>query len=38
MWEGTETWDELLDARAEMSGRLVLSDYTRAAIEAFKGK
>lgn len=35
-WEGTEHWDELLEARAEMSGRLVLSDFTRSAIAAFK--
>lgn len=38
LWEGTEDWDKLLDERAEMSGRLVLSDYTREAIEAFKGR
>ncbi|MFT4524047.1 MAG: methylglutaconyl-CoA hydratase [Bacteroidia bacterium] len=35
-WEGTENWDELLAERAEMSGRLVLSDFTREAISAFK--
>ena len=35
-WEGTENWDELLAERAEMSGRLVLSDFTRNAINAFK--
>ncbi|MDP6908147.1 MAG: enoyl-CoA hydratase/isomerase family protein, partial [Flavobacteriales bacterium] len=35
-WEGTENWDELLDQRAEMSGRLVLSDFTRDAISKFK--
>jgi methylglutaconyl-CoA hydratase len=35
-WEGTDHWDELLARRAEMSGRLVLSDFTRRAIEAFK--
>jgi len=28
-WEGTENWDELLESRAEKSGRLVLSDYTK---------
>ena len=38
LWEGTDEWAKLLDERAEMSGRLVLSDYTRAAIEAFKAK
>jgi methylglutaconyl-CoA hydratase len=31
-WEGTEDWAALLEARAEMSGTLVLSDYTRRAI------
>ena len=37
-WEGTDNWDKLLDARAEMSGKLVLSAYTRKAIESFKAK
>jgi methylglutaconyl-CoA hydratase len=31
-WEGTEHWDDLLPERAAMSGRLVLSEYTRKAI------
>ena len=35
-WEGTDHWDELLIQRAEISGRLVLSEYTRNAIERFK--
>jgi len=34
-WEGTEHWDRLLPERAEMSGTLVLSDFTRNAIAAF---
>jgi enoyl-CoA hydratase/carnithine racemase len=34
-WQGTEGWDRLLDERAEMSGGLVLSDFTRNAIAAF---
>jgi methylglutaconyl-CoA hydratase len=34
-WEGTEHWDRLLDERAEMSGRLVLSEFARRAIESF---
>ena len=38
LWEGTELWDALLDSRAETSGRLVLSDFTRKAIESFKAK
>jgi methylglutaconyl-CoA hydratase len=37
-WAGTEHWDELLLERARMSGRLVLSDYTRRAVEAFKAR
>ncbi len=37
-WQGTEDWDYLLEDRAEQSGRLVLSDYTRNAIKAFKAK
>ncbi len=36
LWEGTEEWEELLAGRAEISGRLVLSDFTRDTIEAFK--
>lgn len=35
-WEGCENWDDLLAERAEMSGRLVLSDFTRNAISKFK--
>jgi methylglutaconyl-CoA hydratase len=34
-WQGTDDWDRLLETRAEMSGSLVLSDFTRAAIAAF---
>jgi methylglutaconyl-CoA hydratase len=37
-WEGTENWDQLLVERAGVSGRLVLSDFTRNAIEKFKKK
>ena len=37
-WEGTEHWDTLLSERAAMSGKLVLSDFTRNAINAFKKK
>ena len=37
-WKGTEHWDELLKERAAISGRLVLSDFTRKAIETFKKK
>jgi len=34
-WSGTKHWPTLLDQRAEMSGTLVLSEYTRAAIAKF---
>lgn len=37
-WEGTEDWDQLLSERAAMSGKLVLSDFTKEAISKFKGK
>ncbi|MEQ9062858.1 MAG: enoyl-CoA hydratase/isomerase family protein [Vicingaceae bacterium] len=37
-WKGTEHWDELLGERASISGRLVLSDFTRNAIAAFKSR
>ncbi|MEN9699442.1 MAG: hypothetical protein RLZZ301_640 [Bacteroidota bacterium] len=37
-WEGTEHWDQLLIERAGISGRLVLSDFTRNAISRFKAK
>ncbi|HAD97535.1 MAG TPA: enoyl-CoA hydratase [Cryomorphaceae bacterium] len=37
-WKGTEDWDELLAQRAAMSGKLVLSDFTKNAIEKFKQK
>lgn len=37
-WEGTENWDQLLAARAAISGKLVLSDFTKKAIEKFKAK
>lgn len=35
-WEGTDHWDELLIHRAEKSGRLVLSDFTKRALDSFK--
>lgn len=37
-WQGTEHWDALLAERAGMSGKLVLSDFTVNAINAFKKK
>ncbi len=38
LWKGTEHWDELLFRRAEISGQLVLSNFTKHAIEKFKMK
>ncbi|OUR92671.1 enoyl-CoA hydratase [Flavobacteriales bacterium 34_180_T64] len=35
-WKGTEDWDELLIERAEISGRLVLSDFTKEKLKGFK--
>lgn len=37
-WRGTENWDQLLSDRAAISGRLVLSSFTKNAIEKFKTK
>ena len=37
-WKGTEHWDTLLTERAKISGRLVLSEFTRNAIAKFKAK
>ena len=37
-WRGTEDWDTLLSERAAISGQLVLSDFTKNAINSFKAK
>lgn len=37
-WQGTEHWDTLLSERAAISGKLVLSSFTREAIDRFKKK
>ena len=37
-WKGTEHWDTLLLERAAISGKLVLSEFTRNAINSFKVK
>ncbi len=34
-WDGTEHWEQLLEERAEMSGKLILSDFAKNAIRAF---
>ena len=38
LWDGTENWDTLLMERAEITGKLVLSEFTKKAIEKFKTK
>jgi methylglutaconyl-CoA hydratase len=35
-WQGTDHWDEFLAEKAEISGRLVLSDFTKNALKKFK--
>ena len=37
-WEGTEQWETLLGERARVSGRLVLSEFTRSAIAKFRDR
>ena len=37
-WKGTEYWDKLLIERAAISGRLILSEFSKLAIEKFKKK
>jgi methylglutaconyl-CoA hydratase len=37
-WKGTEHWDKLLLERAAISGKLVLSEFTKNAITKFKAK
>lgn len=36
MWKGTEDWDTLLEQRAEISGRLILSDFAKQTIQKIK--
>ncbi len=35
-WKGTEGWDSLLAKRAQISGRLVLSEFTKEKLKGFK--
>lgn len=35
-WRGTEDWDELLIERAKISGKLVLSSFTKEKLKRFK--
>ena len=37
-WQNTQHWDTLLMQRAQISGKLVLSDFTKQALQAFKNK
>ena len=37
-WKGTEHWDQLLVERAAISGRLVLSEFSRTALHNFRKK
>jgi methylglutaconyl-CoA hydratase len=37
-WKGTDHWDDLLKERAAISGKLVLSEFTKNAIAKFKKK
>ncbi len=37
-WRGTEDWDQLLAERAQISGHLVTSDFTKTFIQKFKKK
>jgi methylglutaconyl-CoA hydratase len=37
-WAGTEHWEERMRERAAMSGRMVLSDFTRAALDRFRAR
>ena len=36
LWENTSHWKNLLPERAAISGELILSDYSRNALEKFK--
>jgi methylglutaconyl-CoA hydratase len=38
LWKGTDHWEGLLMERAAISGRLVLSEFTRNAIQQFRKK
>ncbi|MGA0941447.1 MAG: enoyl-CoA hydratase/isomerase family protein [Flavobacteriaceae bacterium] len=38
LWEGTDHWEDLLDARAEASGKLALTNEAQAIIQAFKNR
>jgi methylglutaconyl-CoA hydratase len=35
-WKNTQHWDALLNERAEISGKLVLSNFTKETLKRFK--
>lgn len=35
-WKGTDNWTTLLEEKAEISGKLVLSNFTKSALKKFK--
>lgn len=37
-WKNTDHWDQLLSERAAISGELILSDFSKNAIQQFKSK
>lgn len=37
-WQGTDDWEARMGERAAMSGRMVLSDFTRAALDRFRAR
>ena len=37
-WHGTDTWEGQMSDRAAMSGRMVLSEFTKAALRQFRAK
>lgn len=37
-WTGTDDWKDIMPKRAEMSGRLVLSDFTKQTLQKLKSK
>ncbi|MFI2741572.1 enoyl-CoA hydratase/isomerase family protein [Zhouia sp. PK063] len=38
LWQGTENWDALLAEQAAVTGKLVLSNFTKSALAKFKSK
>ncbi|MBT8317916.1 MAG: enoyl-CoA hydratase/isomerase family protein [Lutibacter sp.] len=36
LWKHTDSWNQLLEERAEISGKLVLSEFTKKALQKFK--